>query len=1683
MATLDARNPLRPNNGVPVDFLGSLSFAAYAVTAGDQDGGQLLIENFLPEEPEPPREPNPVPASPNPGPAPHSQPPAHQHINDRTYDARTTDYQFWFRPLQVPEAQAGTLTIRLRNELALLYAGLEQPVFSYDLWILLGDQGSLVLRDFLSPIHKGSPITHVRVEIEDSAGVRALTQSTVEFFTERLAQTSFTYLVAWFADSLTSGAGSLDLMRALQARVIQEFHAGAIHSDLIEVDHLDFLEETPYRMLQTPFYFDFIKRLTTDTFTLDDVLFYATLRWLRSDRPDNIDLDGYFLGMSAPSYDMPLILDENLNSPDSEFLDPGALNRLTKAAYFAGYKALVEATPTFDTVALESLHARRPNAMPSASPLVDVTLKALRVDQDTQNDVRELFAQGTAVINGVNVSLHFVHPSELPSGVNGALVSDARGGKLLLVSQMLTAPWRNVVVAEELASVLAQRYETRTQSELPGDEGRYVLARLVRDIVHEVRHQGPRASEWQAAFDALPSSWTTLSDTELNQLVARASLSNDKYVVKADGKEYTYELSSFGDWTAPVAGAIAGVITGATLGTVGLFAAGPAGAALGAKAGLETGLLVAGLSALGGGAIGGVAGAAYASAQETQSLQQDIGHRLNPASPSIANDTLEQTFRQAAYVAPTDVSDVLALLRAGLSYGEIMAMPGVDKVALATESFLLPKYGYDNPYFSNLDNVFGFESLGSVVSATQRQLIEKRIQANIAFEDQTDVAHELFAYGNARGMLGHLLKHADAQGIDLALSLYQNIRFAYTHTATQDIFKAVDPLTWGGELGFWAVNEKTKSSPEDISAEFVTNGDYKNAQGSLADLAFAQLTSLLEKPGMLQLLSPNKMVELLRYLTQTTMMSQAADLEMLRLAHALETQPSGELVAEVVSFLLGSAAAGIKTIEERGFRILAAQTQALADQGDVSPEWSFLSDQVKQVVQGFNKDVLQPLSEEGKVIGPVHEAGLGEFGPVALMQGAKWEDMLFPQAPLARGWLIDPRLALYINTREPFLKDSSGEGVFSALHWQHLLRDGTATDSSGQFIVSLRLVDPQTMGGLHGQVAARAGADGRHHIEVLISRDLSPADRDGVLFEELNNVDEYIHSSRHETDPINYPLIDPITVGDFGGRALLSYEMYLRTHYNKGLPMFANLSDPSLGYALKVETINDDRYVDSVVLHDGVPETVTLYANTMSAVTHPNASNYFAVRPAIYLSTHTGYAIPDTVPVPLVSRFFKQYVDLSRVRIQWSLDPVAKLNQGGEPPPGKGRPVSDSWTSFDITLENLSSLMLHPGTQLPPNAAVLAPMLWDLSTWSVDLSNGTPFHQGSFRKSPSFSYQTGLAGGFTDRPGVAEVNRRAESEQDKIDVMKARIDRAHDDEEKMPLREKLDTAELELGALNAYKEQLSNLEDDHAGQLSRSLGSRFGAYLFGLRDFTRPVDTGIDQLDYHAAIATEALGGLGAIVSGIARGTGLGYHDASGKAAIFAFFSRAATQATASGLSQRWFNEDLGLFDDNGIHRPEVLEKYGLGNGPDGQPNAQIEKYLSLVEAGQSAGLTPMARSWLAGISLQGFWGMQLKKDIAVTRADNRLEEQNLPEQSDERFRRENEAREAMEINFRPEIDPNAPPPPAPVRDFVYAPHHIEGNVGFFISAGARFDVTTAVTRDVNSSLEVPVWQQGVLGV
>lgn len=1295
--------------------------------------------------------------------------------------------------------------------------------------------------------------------------------------------------------------------------------------------------------------------------------------------------------------------------------------------------------------------------------------------------------QGTAVINGVNVSLHFVHPSELPAGVNGALVSDTRGGKLLLVSQMLTAPWRNVVVAEELASVLAQRYETRTQSELPGDEGRYVLARLVRDIVHEVRHQGPRASEWQAAFDALPSSWTTLSDTELNQLVARASLSNDKYVVKADGKEYTYELSSFGDWTAPVAGAIAGVITGATLGTVGLFAAGPAGAALGAKAGLETGLLVAGLSALGGGAIGGVAGAAYASAQETQSLQQDIGHRLNPASPSIANDTLEQTFRQAAYVAPTDVSDVLALLRAGLSYGEIMAMPGVDKVALATESFLLPKYGYDNPYFSNLDNVFGFESLGSVVSATQRQLIEKRIQANIAFEDQTDVAHELFAYGNARGMLGHLLKHADAQGIDLALSLYQNIRFAYTHTATQDIFKAVDPLTWGGELGFWAVNEKTKSSPEDISAEFVTNGDYQNAQGSMADMAFAQLTSLLEKPDMLRMLSANKMAELLRYLTQTTLMSQAADLEMLRLAHALETQPSGELVAEVFSFLLGSAAGGIKTTEERGFRILAAQTQALADQGAVSPEWSFMSDQVKQVVQGFNQDVLQPLSEQGKVIGPVHEAGLGEFGPVALMQGAKWEDMLFSSAPLARGWVLDPNLVTYINTQHPFLKDpsdptNSNTGVFNAQHWQQLLRDGTASDNSGQFIVSLRLVDPQTMGGLPGQVAARVGADGRHHIEVLISRDLSPADRDGVLFEELNNVDEYIYSSRHETDPINHPLIDTVTVGDYGGRALLSYEMYLRNTYDKGLPMFANLSDPSLGYALKVETLNDDRYVDSVVLHDGVPETVTLYANTVSSVTHPNASNFFAVRPAFYLSTHTSYALPERVPL------FKQYVDLSRVRFQFGLDPVAKLNQGGEPPPGKARPVSDSWASFDITLENLSSLQLHPGSQLPSNSAVFGLMLWDLSTWSIDISNAS-FTQDKFRKSPSFSYQSGLAAGFTDRPGVADVDKRSEALEKEIAHLQANLNlEAGSADQQHAWEQRLQQARLDLDTLEEYKTQLIALEEGHSGHRNISSGVRLGGYPFALRDYTRPVDTGIDQLDSHA-LNTEMTGVTGALASGFFRGLGLGFHKASGPLAVLAFISRAATQATATGTSETWFDQDLGLFDNNGIHRPEVLETYGLGNGPDGQPNAQIQKYLSLVEDGQSAGLTPMARSVLAGISLQGFLGLQVKKDISVTQVQRPgLDERELQSrESADRLHNHELDRAAVEINFNQQ-DIQAPPLPDPApapphRSFVYDPHHIEFNVGFFASAGTRFGVTTAVTREVNSSLEVPVWQQGVMGV
>jgi hypothetical protein len=624
------------------------------------------------------------------------------------------------------------------------------------------------------------------------------------------------------------------------------------------------------------------------------------------------------------------------------------------------------------------------------------------------------------------------------------------------------------------------------------------------------------------------------------------------------------------------------------------------------------------------------------------------------------------------------------------------------------------------------------------------------------------------------------------------------------------------------------------------------------------------------------------------------------------------------------------------------------------------------------------------------------------------------------------------------------------------------------------------------MGGLPGQVAARVGADGRHHIEVLISRDLSPADRDGVLFEELNNVDEYIYSSRHETDPINHPLIDTVTVGDYGGRALVSYEMYLRNTYDKGLPMFADLSDPSLGYALKVETINDDRFVDSVVLHDGVPETVTLYANTNSSVQHPNASAFVAVRPAFYLSTHTGYA--TTASMGEVSNHFKSYVDLSRVRFQFSMDPTAKFNQGGEPAPGKHRPVSDSWTSFDITLENLSSLQLNTGAYLP-NIPILLPMLWDLTTWSTDLS-GRPSDGAQFSKSPSFTYQSGLATGATDRPSVANVDNRSEALQSQIDILQAKKTRATTDLEKNELDVKLTQANLEMTQLNNYKHQLIDLADNHSGHLNYSAGARLGGYFFGLHDITRPVDTGIDVLDNNA-LGTELSGGLGAASAGLARAAGLGFHEASGTAAVVAFGIRTASQISATTSSEILFNQDLALFDNNGINSPQVLRKFGLGIGPDGQPNSQLEKYLSLVEAGQSAGLTPLSRSWLLGFAAQGFAGLQVKKDIAVMKAPDRLLAGDVELDSRESVNRLNNHEidfAQVEINFRnqnPSAQINPPPGPGGSNhNFVYDPHHFEFNIGFFVSAGERFDVTTAGTRVVSGSgLEVPIWQQGVMGI
>lgn len=1473
---------------------------------------------------------------------------------------------------------------------------------------------SLRLVGFLNSAHKSAPVTGFEIAKTTGAGISSEKLATVDFLSHQLSSVPFETLVSSFDSVIGSGAGAYDLMLAILKVATDQFKLGYLHSGSFDTQVIEgYLSSKSSEEKNVQFAEGFLERLRTGKFTYDDVEVYTIMRLLRSDNHDP------------------------------------ALNNLAKKAFFAGYQASVAAVATDFTFSLEAIKNYSPQAI-EQSPVIDAVLKVLGVNAETIQLMHTLLETGDTRYAGHDISLRYVKPAELPMGANGALVTDnATGHRYILVSPMLTRSWQGVVIAEELASLLSQSFELKNQTELPGDEGRYALTKAVRDIVHEVNSNGSKAQELRPAYDALPDTWKKLTDAQLDQLISRSLISNDKRVYTVGAAGYDYELAGFGDWTAPIVGAIAGVVTGAALGAVGLFVAGPAGVALGAKAGLETGLAITGLITAGA-VVGGVAGQAIASQHEAENVVNAIENKLSDHSDKKPVDLegLEEIFRSGEFHAPQTFGGFISLAEMGLSYEKITQMTGLEgKLSIARDFGLIPNVSYDNDYYTNVHNINGFESFKAGVESNQIFKIIARINALFPSELATEIADEIINQGNSRGMFGAMLEGAGVEGIDLTLKLYKNIRDAYINAPIDDKLKGIETLSW---KEFWKAQAMTESSGDDIAEKtvrgldgtYTTNGAYKEAQGQLADYSLRKLFSLFEKPGLFSQLDPKIFADALTYLTQTTMMSQAADLEMLRMAKKLLNAPTELDLAEAMNTFFNGAAASIKTIEDRGFGLLMSSYEEMMRKGTVPEEFASIAPQVMAVTKTLQDGYVKPIQQMASSMGDASAAGFGNAGPIPLASVADIKKMVFPNAPLAKDWKLDGNLKGYLDGHHAFINEISSNNssgrtsdILNAANIQALLKNGTVSDGGHRFVVDLRLVSPDVITGALGITSVRVGDDGLQHIEILIRNDLSVADANGVLFEELSNVDEHVHRVLNETDPIGNPLIDAVTVGDYGGRELIEYELYLRdgaTSNGLGLPMFTHLSKAALGHSFLAETMVDDMWVTQNDLGGGKSERVTFYANSNKAMSFTDGNNTYipietdksatvhVARPAVYLSTHSGYG---SATEPAISTLkIKSITDLSRARFQFNLD------------------IANQETSFTIVMEDLAAFSLN---YWGATADHFAFMPWQLTNFN--LANIT-----NPKKSSTMTYLSGLAHGLSRRDGTIGATDvgmlREQLNEQTRELNNARADnnagRVRDIQSKI------------VGLQDA----INGFEND-AVQLNA--GSRLGGYLFSLRDHTRAMHSGVDEFDTHALV-TAGVGTSTTFVSGVYKLIGeLSTHNQNVLAlAVKAVVGRCIVQVFTTAMNEYTYSTDAELF------QKEIGETGALTIAPDSE-------YATLVKNGATAGSATMSAAHLWGLGVQVFGGLQFKSKEKMPLVNNNEAMHNalheLPEASASAFVRAAEG--VIDGADRPVVAAVQAARAEPYLNF--NPSFSELNVGFFYNFARRSDSGTygMTKQEANAAL------------
>lgn len=126
-----------------------------------------------------------------------------------------------------------------------------------------------------------------------------------------------------------------------------------------------------------------------------------------------------------------------------------------------------------------------------------------------------------------------------------------------------------------------------------------------------------------------------------------------------------------------------------------------------------------------------------------------------------------------------------------------------------------------------------------------------------------------------------------------------------------------------------------------------------------------------------------------------------------------------------------------------------------------------------------------------------------------------------------------------------------------------------------------------------------------------------------------------------------------------------------------------------------------------------------------------------------------------------------------------------------------------------------------------------------------------------------------------------------------------------------------------------------------------------------------------------------------------------------------------------------------------------------------------------------------MAQSLLVGGALQGFYGLQLKKEFGVNVAPHiDMAEESVPSSDGVSGRPQRASlNEMAEIQLQVHEEPAHHMADAANHLFQFAANHGEVNIGFFASFGERLNITTAGTKEVTAALVDPNWQQGVMGV